>query len=271
MPRLKLTLSYIGTAYHGWQIQEKPNPPPTVQGEIERVFARICDCPVRVYGAGRTDAGVHAEGQTAHCDVPESLRDVNWRSALNVCLPSDIRILNVREVDAAFHACFSARGKLYRYDLLLSREPVPPRLHNFVWACGPLDMDALDAALPLLIGRHDFKSLQNHGTPVRDTVRTLFSLTRGPCPAAGLFPERARDLTSMYLAADGFLKQTVRNIVGLLTAVGRGTFDPARIPDLLAARDRSLSPPGAPARGLTLVTVYYEDVAGRPNAGTPEI
>lgn len=258
MPRLKITLAYVGTSYKGWQIQEKADPPPTVQGEIEHALARVCGRTVRVFGAGRTDAGVHADGQTAHCDVPE-LRAVDWRAALNMHLPPEIRVLEARETDPSFHACFSARSKLYRYDLRLSHRILPPRLHNFIWACGGLDIAASAAALPLLTGRHDFKSLQNRGTPVENTVRTIFSLHFGLCPMEGYVPKEERDLLSVYVEADGFLKQMVRNLVGLLVAAGKNRFDPAAVPELLAARDRRQAPPGAPARGLTLVKVMYDD------------
>ena len=252
MPRLKLTLAYVGAAYSGWQIQEKPSPPPTIQGELERALAEVCGRFVRVFGAGRTDAGVHAEAQVAHCDVPV-LRAIDWQAALNVKLPPDIRILHAQEAAAAFHACFDARKKTYRYDLWLSRRVAPPRLSPFVWACGPLDLRRIEAALPLLAGAHDFKSFQNRGSEAGDTTRTVLSLTTAH-PA-----DFGEDLCSLYVEADGFLKQMARNIVGLLVAVGQGRFDPARIPALLAARERSQAPPTAPARGLTLVRVYYDD------------
>jgi tRNA pseudouridine38-40 synthase len=254
MPRLKLTLAYVGTAYSGWQIQEKPLPPPTIQGELERALAKLCGRPVRVFGAGRTDAGVHAEGQVAHCDVP-ALCAINWQAALNVNLPSDIRILGVQEAAASFHACFDARKKTYRYDLWLSRQVAPPRLNPFVWACGPLDVSRLEAALPLLTGRHDFRSFQNRGTEIRDTERTVLSL-RMAYPA-----EFGGSVLSLYVEADGFLKQMARNFAGLLVAIGRHRFDPSRIPGLLAARDRSQAPPTAPAHGLTLVRVDYDEAA----------
>ncbi|MDR0466400.1 MAG: tRNA pseudouridine(38-40) synthase TruA [Deltaproteobacteria bacterium] len=252
MPRLKLTLAYVGTAYSGWQIQEKPSPPPTIQGELESALHRLCGRPVRVFGAGRTDAGVHAEGQVAHCDVP-ALCAINWQAALNVKLPSDIRILDAQESAAGFHACFDSRKKTYRYDLWLSRQVVPPRLHPFVWACGPLNLSRIDAALPLLIGRRDFQSFQNRGTRTRNAERSVLSLTTAQ-PA-----EFGGDVLSLYVEADGFLKQMARNIVGLLVAVGRDGFDPEGVPALLAARDRSQAPPTAPARGLTLVRVDYDD------------
>ncbi|MDR2695219.1 MAG: tRNA pseudouridine(38-40) synthase TruA [Deltaproteobacteria bacterium] len=252
MPRLKLTLAYVGTAYSGWQIQEKPSPPPTVQGELERALARVCGRTVRVFGAGRTDAGVHADAQVAHCDVP-ALRAVNWQAALNVKLPPDIRILSAQEAADTFHARRDARKKTYRYDLWLSRQVAPPRLAPFVWACGPLNLSALEAALPLLTATHDFRSFQNRGTEMRDAVRTVLSL-RPAHPA-----EFGGAVLSLYMEADGFLKQMARNITGLLVAVGRGGFDPSRIPALLAARERAQSPPTAPALGLTLVRVDYDD------------
>jgi tRNA pseudouridine38-40 synthase len=250
MPRLKLTLAYVGTAYSGWQIQEKSLPPPTIQGELERALAKLCGRPVRVFGAGRTDAGAHAEGQVAHCDVP-ALHAMNWRAALNVHLPSDIRILCAQEAAETFHACFDARKKTYRYDFWLSRHVAPPRLAPFVWACGPLHVERLNAALPMLTGRHDFRSFQNRGTDTRDAERTVLSLrTAHPAECGG-------DVLSLYVEADGFLKQMARNIAGLLAATGQGRFDPSRIQDLLAARDRSQAPPTAPAHGLTLVRVDY--------------
>ena len=252
MPRLKFTLAYVGTAYSGWQIQEKPSPPPTIQGELERALIKVCGRPVRVFGAGRTDAGVHAEAQVAHCDVP-ALHAVNWQAALNVNLPPDIRILEAQEVADTFHARRDARKKIYRYDLWRSRQVVPPRLHPFVWACGPLNVPRLDAALPLLAGMHDFRSFQNRGTEIRDTVRTVLSLTAAH-PA-----EFGGDVLSLYMEADGFLKQMARNITGLLVAVGQGRFDASLIPALLAARDRVQGPPTAPAHGLTLVRVDYDD------------
>ena len=251
MPRLKLTLAYVGTAYSGWQIQEKTPPPPTIQGELERALVKLCGRPVRVFGAGRTDAGVHAEAQVAHCDVP-ALHAVNWQAALNVKLPPDIRVLDAREAAAGFHARRDARKKTYRYDLWLSRQVTPPRLHPFVWACGPLDLPRLEAALPLLAGTHDFRSFQNRGTEMRDAVRTILSI-KAAHPA-----EFGGAVLSLYLEADGFLKQMARNIAGLLVAVGRGRFDPSRIPALLAACDRAQGPPTAPARGLSLVRVDYE-------------
>jgi len=254
MPRLKLTLAYVGTAYSGWQIQEKTSPPPTIQGELERALAKVCGQAVRVFGAGRTDAGVHAEAQVAHCDVP-ALRAINWQAALNVNLPSDIRILSAQEAAAGFHACFDAQKKTYRYDLWLSRQTAPPRLSPFVWHCGPLDLPRLDAALPLLVGKHDFRTFQNRGTAIRDTVRTVLSIRT----AHSAHFDQA--VFSLYVEADGFLKQMARNMAGLLVDVGRGGFDPSHIPSLLAARDRAQAPPTAPAQGLTLIKVDYSETS----------
>ena len=254
---LKLTLAYTGTAYSGWQIQEKKNPPPTIQGELERALGSICKQHVRVFGAGRTDAGVHALAQVAHCKVPD-LPAINWLLALNTCLPPDIRVLAARPTHEGFHACFDAQSKTYRYELWLSRL-VPPRLYPFVWGCGPLDLAALEAALPLLEGRHDFASLQNKGSDLDNTVRTVYSLTC-KLAAAGRDSLQKQDLLlELHVRANGFLKQMVRNMVGLLVAVGRHKFDAAHIPALLAACARHQAPPTAPARGLTLLEVHYDE------------
>ncbi|MCQ2445229.1 MAG: tRNA pseudouridine(38-40) synthase TruA, partial [Mailhella sp.] len=182
MPRLKLTIAYVGTHYHGWQIQalRDREHPPTVQAFIEEAVSHVAGMPIHVQGAGRTDTGVHADAQVAHCDIPEAKAGVRWALALNTLLPRDIRVLDACIVDDSFHACHSAVRKAYTYSLWLDHLCVPPKLYPFVWGCGPLDMDRFDAAIPFLTGTHDFASLQNAGTPHKSTVRTIFSITRDP-------------------------------------------------------------------------------------------
>ena len=153
MPRLKLTIAYVGTHYCGWQVQawkDRPNPP-TIQGEMERVLADIVGRPVHVQGAGRTDSGVHADAQVAHCDVPEEKNHLDWVLALNTRLPHDIRVTDFAYVPDEFNACFSVSRKAYTYALWLERRYVPPRLYPFVWGCGPLDLDRVDAAIPHMV------------------------------------------------------------------------------------------------------------------------
>ena len=146
MPRLKLTIAYVGTQYHGWQTQALKNasPLPTIQNIIEDAVAHVLGERVHVHGAGRTDAGVHAEAQVAHLDIPESRARMDWQLALNTLLPRDIRIADAVLVPDTFHAQHSAVRKTYEYRLWLSKRYTPPQLFPFVWACGPVDVGRMD-------------------------------------------------------------------------------------------------------------------------------
>lgn len=257
MPRFKLTLAYVGTRYSGWQIQDKPAPPPTIQGELEAVLHRVMGTCVRVHGAGRTDSGVHADAQTAHVDIPEAKAHLDWQRIFNTALPSDISVLDIWPVDAAFHARFDAVHKTYTYQFWTNHRFMPPRLRPFAWNCGPLDVDRMRTALPHMLGKHDFCSLQNAGTPMDDTIRTVFELELGHHLA--FLPHT--HAVGLSVTADGFLKQMVRNIAGLLAAVGREKLNPDAIPPLLRSGQRALAPPTAPACGLTLSSVTYKNVS----------
>lgn len=257
MPRIRLTVAYVGTLYSGWQIQEKPKPPLTIQGELERVVRIVTGQLVRVHGSGRTDAGVHADAQIAHMDIPDACGPAHaqgWLRIFNTNLPRDIAVLKAETVHPDFHSRFDAVGKAYTYQLWTRRFDTPPRLHPFVWPCGPLDIAALDAALPYLTGSHDFASLQNAGTDIVTTVRTVHRLCRAP--EEQLSTDSAN--VALRIEANGFLKQMVRNIAGLLVFIGRGRLKPEDIPRILATRTRSNAPVTAPAKGLTLRDVFYE-------------
>lgn len=254
MVRLKLTIVYVGTAYAGWQIQAGGEA--TIQGELERALESIAGRAVRVHGAGRTDSGVHADCQVAHADVPG--KNVDWARALNAKLPYDIRILTAEEADPGFHARLSATGKLYAYSLFCGPGPVPPRLEPFVWKVSALDPTAMEDAAAVLTGRHDFASFQNVGTPVADTVRHLRSIRResgrlGPFCCPPDWP-----VETWFFHGDGFLKQMVRNLVGLLVWAGGNRIDSIGVAASLAARNRQAVPsPTAPAKGLSLSRVEY--------------
>lgn len=246
MIRLKATVAYDGTDFCGWQIQDGQR---TVQGEFEAAVSRITDTKVRVHGSGRTDSGVHAMGQVAHFDIPGERSEVPWRRALNAILPRDVSVLDICEVPADFHSRFSALSKTYSYTLWLEREFIHPRRRFFVWDCGPLDFAAMDNAAELMVGRHDFKSFQNVGTPVKDTVRTVSGFSR----SSG---QNAHEVV-WTVQADGFLKQMVRNMMGCLVEVGRGKVSPESVRSILDERDRSVAPATAPAQGLCLERVHY--------------
>ncbi|THB66213.1 MAG: tRNA pseudouridine(38-40) synthase TruA [Desulfovibrio sp.] len=261
--RLKLLLAYKGTRFQGWQVQDRSRDKSarTVQGVLETAVAKIVGQDVRVHGSGRTDSGVHAQGQVAHVDVPERLSDVPWVMALNSLLPSDVSVLNAEPAPLDFHARFSAASKIYSYNLWLSRQYVLPQKQPFVWSLNPVDLDAMDRAARLLEGEHDFACFRNQGSETATTVRTLFEISRDPAdslpepdPANQVWPE-----VVWRFHANGFLKQMVRNLMGCLVEVGRGKMDEQHVLDLLASGDRTLAPATAPAQGLTLERVLYPD------------
>lgn len=259
MTRLKLTVAYVGTAYHGWQTQAHPHKTlPTVQSLLEAVVSRIVGHPVHVHGAGRTDAGVHALAQVAHVDIPDHKVNLDWQLAFNTSLPRDIRIIDVAVVPDTFHAQFSAVRKTYEYSLWLSRRYTPPRMAPFVWGCGPLDVARMDEAVRYMVGTHDFSSLKNRGTDLKTTIRTVYSITRTPSCTLPL-EDTPLELVWQF-QADGFLKQMVRNLMGVLVAAGRHKLAPDTIPAILAACDRRHPGVTAPAYGLTLKHIDYGQV-----------
>ena len=255
--RLKLLLAYVGTRYSGWQIQEKPSPPPTIQGELEAALRTICGHNVRAHGSGRTDSGVHAHGQVVHCDVPDSRAGLDWRNSLNAILPRDIRVLHAQRAAPDFHARKDALRKTYAYQFWQEQTFMPPQLTPFVWKCGPLNVDAMRAALPHLLGQHNFAAMRNVGTDVESTERTVLQAELYAMPPCEFYPPHAPMLRFM-VTADGFLKQMVRNLMGLLVSAGRGKTAPGEVPGLIAAQNRVALPSAtAPAKGLTLVRVLY--------------
>lgn len=270
--RLRLDLAYNGAAYHGWQIQKKPLPPPTVQGALEAAFFKLAGQPVCVTASGRTDAGVHAWRQVAHVDVVKELPD--WAKSLNAVLPADIRVLAARRVADDFHARRDAVAKTYVYQFWQG-QVTPPLLANQVWSTGPLARDAMLEAASRLVGEHDFASFQNAGTPVRSTVRRIYSIGLETARDELLYPEGA-SLWRLVVTGNGFLRQMVRNLAGLLAWIGRGVIEPVRVGAFLAACDRRLMPaPTAPAQGLGLFRVWYEadaleEFMRRPPAFSPQ-
>lgn len=257
--RFKLTVAYIGTRYHGWQVQARTDIDlPTIQRFLETTASRICETKIHVHGAGRTDSGVHAEAQVAHMDVPLHKAGVDWQLAFNTSMPPDIRVMRVERVPDTFHAQFSALRKRYTYRLWLSRRCTPPWLQPYVWACGGLDLHRMDTVARMLEGRHDFTSLRNRGTALNSTVRTVYAISREPEELQG-YCEGDREL-SWTFEANGFLKQMVRNTVGLMVAVGKGKIEVKRVPEILSAQDRRHPAITAPAQGLILREVVYEAV-----------
>ncbi|MBQ2477431.1 MAG: tRNA pseudouridine(38-40) synthase TruA [Desulfovibrio sp.] len=275
--RLKIVLAYEGTGWHGWQIQAPALALRTVQGQLEQALSRLAGVHVAAFGSGRTDAGVHALGQTVHCDVEDErfpkIRD--WRHALNALLPDAIRVLSCEPCAGDFHARFSARAKTYRYRFWQEPGFALPWLGPFVWRCGPLDEAPMRKALELFKGTHDFASFANAGTPVKDTVRTLYALELAEeswdavLTKAGPSLPPHRPCLRLDVTGSGFLKQMVRNIAGLLHDAGKGKIDPCQVPSFLEGRPRAFLPSRtAPACGLALLKVHYDGAfPGSPGGG----
>jgi tRNA pseudouridine38-40 synthase len=244
MRTLKLVLEYDGFDYHGWQVQDQVV---TIQGVLEAALGKILKEPIRIHGAGRTDARVHALGQVVSFRCPADIPTTALQRALNACLPRDVVVHEVQEVPADFHARFSALGKVYAYRILNRPLRAPLRL-RYAWHIPPvLDVPSMARAGTCLQGTHDFASFQAVGSEVRTTKRTLTELTVG----------RADDEIVITCTANGFLRHMVRNIVGTLVEVGRGSRPPADLKRILDGCDRRLAGPTAPPQGLYLVQVLY--------------
>ncbi len=248
MVRLKLTVAYVGTNFFGWQRQKNKR---TVQKTLEDVISRICERRIVVYGASRTDSGVHALGQVAHCDIPDEKSHIPWIRAINSLLPSDVCVTKVEKVDRSFHARYSSKQKTYSYTIWKCWDYVLPQRFPFVWRCGEVDEDAMEEASKLFIGTHDFAAFQNSGSDTKSTIRTIFTIKR----EKGLFPEE----TKWIFIGNGFLKQMVRNIMGALVAVGKGKVSIEELKEIFLKKDRRLAPATAPASGLCLEEVKYDE------------
>ena len=251
---LKLTLSYDGTDFAGWQVQPRQ---PTIQGCLERALARIEGRPVKAAGSGRTDAGVHALAQVASCSLRNPIPAAGLLKALNRLLPPAIRVTDVDEVAAGFHARHLALAKTYEYRTHRGALCPPFEARYAYWHPYPLDESSMFLATGRLEGEKDFRSFAS-STKVapNSTVRTVFSSVL----------HRKGDYLVYRVRGSGFLYRMVRNLVGTLLEIGRGNLRPSDIDRILAARDRRAAGPTAPARGLFLAGVEYPPACGEPGA-----
>jgi tRNA pseudouridine38-40 synthase len=255
----KLTIAYDGTGLVGWQRQAAGT---SVQGLIEDALAELDGRPVAAAGAGRTDAGVHALGQVASAALERSIDAPALVRALNARLPQTVRILRADAVPPAFHARFEARAKTYRYRIW-NAAIISPFERGYAWHIPEptLNMNAMDACARVLEGRHDFAAFQGTGADTATTEREIFtSSVRGaPDPIGG-----QPDVILTYeVTGSGFLRHMVRNIVGTLVEIGRGRRPPEWVGEVLASGRREEAGPTAPAQGLFLVSVRYEEPATR--------
>lgn len=244
MKRVKLEVAYDGTNYHGWQIQ--PNEV-SIEEIINQKLSELTGEDIKVIGASRTDAGVHAMGNVAVFDTESRIPGEKFSYALNQRLPEDIRIQSSTEVDSDFHPRHCDCRKTYRYQILNAEFPVPTqRLYaHFIYY--DLDVKAMRQAAQYLVGEHDFKSFCSAKTQVTETVRTIYDLK----------VLKEDQMISIFVQGNGFLYNMVRIIAGTLIEVGLHRKNPEEIQKMLNQKDRQIAGPTAPAKGLALMKIEY--------------
>jgi tRNA pseudouridine38-40 synthase len=250
---IKLIIAFDGTEYFGWQRQKSD---PTIQGIVEEAIAKMTCTPVTLNGAGRTDAGVHAEGMVANFTTDSAIDPTGFLNGLNSILPDAVRLRSVEEVDEAFHARFSAKGKEYEYHFVATDIASPLERLYVARIPASIDLEAMRACMELLVGEHDFSSFEATGSRDlsisggRGAIRTIFH-----AELVELGEKSGR--LKVVLAGDGFLRHMVRNIVGTLFDVGKGRLSLADFESIIAAKDRTGAGATAPANGLLLKKVFY--------------
>lgn len=253
--RLRLTLSYCGTPWRGWQSQESGD---GIQDAFHQAVSKAMGIAVKIQGSGRTDAGVHAYGQVAHMDVPTSIRMSleAWGKAINACLPLSIRVVDVQSASDHFHARFDAIGKTYRYRVW--RQPLlSPFEADRAWHIyGPLDMQALNACVKKLVGTHNFVRLSANRGDMPETQRRATPEKTTRTIHRAEMVETAECL-ELEFEGDGFLYKMVRMIVGSLMQVARGRASAAWFAELLDSAQGPQTHQTAPACGLYLMNVRY--------------
>jgi len=252
MPRFAAGLEYDGRAYSGWQFQTGLK---TVQDEVQRALSRVADMPVECVCAGRTDAGVHASAQVAHFDTTAVRSERGFRLGANSYLPQDVSVAWLREVPEQFHARYSATARSYRY-LVLNRDSRSAlAFGRATFERRSLDAERMHAAAQVLVGEHDFSAFRAIECQAKSPRRFVERIE----------VSRDGDWVAIEITANAFLHHMVRNVAGLLMAVGHGESPPERVADVLASLDRKTNAATAPPDGLYLVGVRYPAEFGLPS------
>ena len=256
MKNYRITIQYEGTRFQGWQRQTSTDN--TIQGKIEAILSKMCGVPVEINGAGRTDAGVHAKGQVANFKINTDKSIAEIMDYLNLYLPEDIAVIDIAEAEDRFHARLNAKGKHYQYRLRMADTPDVfsrryvcayteiPKVGENVNKARTLDIDAMRKAAELLSGKHDFKAFTSNHRTKKSTVRTIDIQIK----------ETPEEIIFDY-TGDGFLYHMVRILTGTLIEVGEGNRTPESMMDILASEERANAGALVPAKGLTLLEVYY--------------
>ncbi len=240
-----MTLSYDGTAYAGWQWQENAL---AVQQVLEDALQKATGQPIKVTGASRTDAGVHALGQAAHFDTEASIPPEKYPYVLNTLLPYDIRVLTGQEVPQDFHARFHTKGKRYLYHIHNAPHASALNRHTHIHVPVPLDIGAMHDAAQLLLGQHDFAAFAATGGSHKTSIREVYDIS---CSRQG-------ETITLSIYGNAFLYNMVRIIAGTLIAIGQGKLQKECFKEALETGNRLALGPTAPAHGLILAHVYYE-------------
>lgn len=252
MPTLRLVVEYDGTAYSGWQIQEGPGAPETVQGVLERALRTFCDHPVRVRGASRTDAGVHARGQVVAFETDrENIPAIGFERGLRRHLPPDIAVRSAERVACGWDPRRTSRGKRYIYTLYNHPNPSALLRDRAWWIRGAMDAEALRAGARNFLGTHDFEAFRAVGCVAKHAVRTVHDveLRGGPAPEA----------LEIVVLGNAFVRNMVRIMAGTLVEVGLGRRAPESVAEALVSRRRADAGVTAPPQGLCLDEVIYDD------------
>lgn len=268
MKRIKLIVAYDGTEYSGWQIQ--PNKE-TIEGVLNRELSRLLNEEIKVIGASRTDAGVHAEGAVCVFDTESRIPGEKFSYAINQSLPNDIRIRKSEEVPLDFHPRKVPCRKTYRYSIWHDEFMKPTNQRYTHWVYTKLDFEAMNEACKYFEGKHDFKSLCSVHTDVENTERTIYDVhiditrEKSVLESSGLKKnssekplERGPQQIDIYVTGNGFLYNMVRIIAGTLIDVGQGRIKAEDVPDIIDGKNRQLAGQTAPAKGLTLVGYLYK-------------
>ncbi len=247
MPRIQIIVEYDGTNYAGWQRQENAM---TVQQMLEEKLSLLTKEKIVLHGASRTDAGVHARGQSAHFDTLSRIPAEKFSYAVNTMLPEDIRVRCSREVPESFHARFSTKGKRYCYLFQVSPHSSPLNRLNHAHVIYPLDEKLMQEEANDLVGTHDFAAFAASGSVVRDTVRSIYRAD----------VVRNGEEICLTIEGSGFLYNMVRIIAGTLIGVGSGKIEPGAFKRAIQSKNRLDLGVTAPARGLTLMEVFYDSI-----------
>jgi len=247
----KLLIQYDGTDFHGWQVQENDR---TIQGELERVIGMVADRDVSVVGSGRTDAGVHAEGQIANVHLVGKFTPDKLKHAINGNLWRDIRVMTVEKAEDEFHARFSAKRKTYVYRVV-NAPVMSPFWRRFAHhEARPLDVARMNDAARLFLGEHDWTAFASSKSDGESRVRSVLDFT-----VESRWNDMARGaMIEMRITANGFLRYMVRSIAGTMLEIGRGEKSAETIQTAIVTGDRTLAGQTAPAQGLTLLRVEYD-------------